>query len=274
MTYIVTGASAGIGKSTAAQLARTGAPVLLLCRSEARAQRAVDDIKRATGNDGVEFLLLDLGDYASIRACADRILQRHQRIDALINNGGTGSTRGGVTKDGFELCFGTNHLGHFLLTHLLLDRLVASAPSRIVTVTSKAHEWVKSIDWEAVVRPTQSETGFKEYQVSKLANLLFTRALAERLQGTQVTTYAVHPGLVATNALNKIPWWVRLLLAPVTISEERGARPSVRCATDPALAGVSGCYYAGLKEKAPARHAQERSLADELWSRSAGWVGL
>ncbi|MET0591597.1 MAG: SDR family NAD(P)-dependent oxidoreductase, partial [Polyangiaceae bacterium] len=186
---LVTGANAGIGRTTAIELARRGARVFLAGRSEEKTRPVVEEVARAAPNAKHEFLQLDLGDLASVRRCAEDFLRRDLPLGLLINNAGIAGQRG-ITTSGFELAFGTNHVGHFLFTSLLLDRIKQSAPARIVTVASRAHYRVNGIDFEAVRRPTRTVAGLHEYGVSKLANVLFSAELARRLEGTKVTTYS------------------------------------------------------------------------------------
>jgi dehydrogenase/reductase SDR family protein 13 len=273
-TFIITGANTGIGKITARELARAGAHVILACRSEAKTAAVIDEIRRDTGNAHVEYLHLDLGDLASVRACAEAILARNVPIHGLINNAGLAGARG-LTKDGFELTWGTNHLGHYLFTRLLLDRLKQAGHARIVNVASASHYQAKGIDWSVMNQPTRSTTGMREYAVSKLSNVLFTKELARRLEGTGVTTYAVHPGVVATDVWRKVPGPLRWVIKKFMISPEEGAQASLRCATDPELAAQTGRYYdVGGKEKEPNRVANDVELARTLWTKSAEWTGL
>lgn len=272
--FIVTGANTGIGKVTAKELARAGARVILACRSEAKTQPVLDEIRREVANAKVEFIHLDLGDLTSVRQCAEALLARGEPIHGLINNAGLAGKRG-VTKDGFELTWGTNHLGHYLFTRLLLDRIKQAGQARIVNVSSKSHYAAKGIDWAAMREPTQSPTGLREYEVSKLANVLFTKELARRLEGTGVTTYAVHPGVVATDVWRQVPAPVRFLIKLFMISPEKGAEASLRCATDPALTSVTGRYYdVGGKEREPNPVANDVELQKLLWTKSAEWTGL
>jgi retinol dehydrogenase-12 len=272
--FIVTGANTGIGKVTAKELARAGARVVLACRSEAKTQPVLDEIRRDVPTAKVEFIHLDLSDLASVRACADALLARNEPIHGLVNNAGLAGKRG-VTKDGFELTWGTNHLGHYLFTRLLLDRLKQAGSARIVNVSSKSHYEAKGIDWAAMREPTKSPTGLREYEVSKLANVLFTKELARRLEGTGVTTYAVHPGVVATDVWRQVPAPVRFLMKLFMISPEKGAQASLRCATDPALTHQSGKYYdVGGTEREPNPVANDVELARTLWDKSAEWTGL
>lgn len=180
-TFIITGANTGIGKITARELAKRGDHVILACRSRDKTQPVIDAIKQETGNDKIEFVQLDLGDLASVRTCAEELLARNVPFDGLINNAGLAGQRG-KTKDGFELTFGTNHLGHYLFTRMLLPRLQAAGEARIVNVSSKSHYAAKGIDWAALQESTKTVTALKEYEVSKLANVLFTKELARRLE--------------------------------------------------------------------------------------------
>jgi NAD(P)-dependent dehydrogenase (short-subunit alcohol dehydrogenase family) len=270
--FIVTGANTGIGRVAAGELARRGAHVFLASRSEARTKPAVDEIRRGTGNDRVEFLSLDLADPASVRAAAAAFLSRELPLHGLVNNAGLAGQRG-LTRDGFELTFGTNHLGPFLFTLLLLERLKQSAPSRIVNVASRAHFGAKGIDWEALRRPAASAAGLGEYSVSKLANVLFAKELARRLEGAGVTAYALHPGVVATDIWRKLPWGLRHLAKLFMISPEQGARTTLHCAASPDAAAESGLYYDQCKVLHSSRIAQDPDLAAELWRRSVEWTG-
>ena len=170
-TFLITGANTGIGKETARALAARGARLYLACRSEPAGRQAIEEIADQTGNRALELLALDLGDLDSVRRCAEAFLATGEPLHVLINNAGVAGSRG-MTASGFERMFGTNHVGPFLFTGLLLDRLRSSAPARIVTVASAAHYNATGIDWNAVRRPTRSFTGMREYSVSKLANVL------------------------------------------------------------------------------------------------------
>jgi retinol dehydrogenase 12 len=273
-TFIVTGANTGIGKITAKELAKQGHHVILACRSKDKTLAVLEEIRREVPNANVEFVALDLGDLASVRACAQALLDRKTPIHGLINNAGLAGARG-KTKDGFEIQFGTNHLGHYLFTRLLLDRIIESGPARIVNVSSASHYRAKGIAWDALQQPTRTVTAMHEYEVSKLANVLFSKELARRLAGTAVTTYAVHPGVVATDVWRKVPSPVRWVMKKFMITPEEGAQSSLRCATDPALAKETGKYYdVGGKEKRPSRLSDDTELANTLWTKSAEWTGL
>ena len=269
-TVMVTGANTGIGKATAEELARRGASVYVTARSPEKGEAAVASIKAAAGSDSVFFLALDLADLPSVRSCADSFLARGEPLHVLVNNAGVAGTRG-LTRQGFELMFGVNHLGHFLLASALLDRLTSSAPARVVTVASDAHYQARGIDWEAVRRPARGITGLGEYAVSKLANVLFSQELARRTAGTGVTTYALHPGVVASDIWRRVPWPVRPLITRRMLSVDQGAATSLYCATSPEVASQSGLFY----EKCAPRSASQVAtpeLAAELWQRSEAWT--
>jgi retinol dehydrogenase 12 len=271
--FIITGANSGIGKITATELARRGAHVIMANRSRAKSQPVIDEILKETGQTP-DLVELDLSDLASVRKAAAEILAKNIPIHGLINNAGLAGQRG-ATKDGFELTFGTNHLGHYLFTRLLLDRIKQTKGARIVNVSSKSHYDAKKIDWDVLHEPTHTTTGLREYSVSKLSNVLFTKELARRLEGSGVTTYAVHPGVVATDVWRKVPGPVRWVMKKFMITPEQGAHSSLRTATDPELASETGRYYdADGKEKRPSALADDTELATQLWTRSAEWTGL
>jgi NAD(P)-dependent dehydrogenase (short-subunit alcohol dehydrogenase family) len=269
---LITGASTGIGRVTALELARGGAHVFLACRSAERTQAVLDEIRAAAPRVQAEFLPLDLADFDSVRTCADLFLARGLPLHVLINNAGVAGTRG-LSASGFEAAFGINHMGHFLLTQLLLERLQRSAPARIVTVASRAHRYVRGIDWQAVRQPTRSLTRIREYAASKLANVLFSAELGRRLAGSGVSTHAVHPGVVASDIWRQLPWPLRPLITLRGMSNEAGALTTLHCATSPAVAGDTGLYYSLCKATAPSRAGQDRALAAELWRRSEDWIG-
>ncbi len=210
----------------------------------------MDEIVTQTGNSAIEFLSLDLGDLASVRACANEFLRTAGPLHVLINNAGLAAQRG-MTESGFELAFGTNYVGPFLLTALLLDRLRDSAPARIVNVSSIGHYRAPGIDYDAVRQPTQSRTGLPEYSVSKLGNVLHAQELARRLQRDRVTTYSLHPGAVATEVWRRVPWPVRPLIKLRMRSPAEGAKTSLYCATSPEVAAESGHYYDDCRRTEP-----------------------
>jgi dehydrogenase/reductase SDR family protein 13 len=268
---LITGASSGIGRVTAEELAARGYKVFLACRSEEKTRPVIDAIVKRTGDaDRAVFLPLDLGDLNSVRACAQNFLARGLPLHVLINNAGLAGRRG-MTASGFELTFGVCHVGHFLLTQLLMDRLKASAPARIVNVSSKAHLSAKTVDFDLVRQPTVG-AGLREYGQSKLANLLFTKELARRLQGTRVTSYALHPGVVATDIWRGLPAPITWLIKRFMLSEAEGAETTLYCTTDPSVANDSGYIY-DKKHRAPySPLGDDASLAKKLWEESERWV--
>jgi NAD(P)-dependent dehydrogenase (short-subunit alcohol dehydrogenase family) len=271
-TFLITGGNTGIGLATARALAARGGRIYLACRSRAKGEAAAAALAAETSHDQVAFLPLDLADLASVRRCAAGFLARDEPLHVLVNNAGVAGHRG-LTRDGFELQFGVNHLGHFLLTTLLLDRLAASAPARVVTVASDAHYNATGIDYEAVRRRTAHVTAMPEYSVSKLANVLFSQELARRTAGRGITTYALHPGVVASDIWRRVPWPVRPLITRRMLTTEQGAATSVYCATSPGLAGVTGRFYINSREAEPNRAATPE-LAQTLWERSEAWAAL
>jgi NAD(P)-dependent dehydrogenase (short-subunit alcohol dehydrogenase family) len=267
---VVTGANTGIGRATAEELARRGWRVYVASRSASKGEAAVGAIRAATGNESVCFLALDLADLESVRACAAAFLARGEPLHVLINNAGVGGAHG-LTRQGFEMTFGVNHLGHFALTNALLGCLTDSAPSRIVNVSSDAHYNAKGIDFEALRRPARNVTALHEYAVSKLCNVLFTQELARRLTGTGVTSYALHPGVVASDIWRRVPWPVRPLITRRMLSVTEGAATSLYCASSPDVAQASGRFYDKCAEREPSPVATPE-LAAELWQRSEAWT--
>jgi retinol dehydrogenase 12 len=269
-TVVVTGANTGIGKATALALARQGWRVYVAARSEAKGSAAVAAIQAASGSSSVFFLALDLADLESVRSGAEAFLARGESLHVLVNNAGVAGVRG-LTRQGFELMFGVNHLGHFALMQLLLGRLVDSAPARVVTVASDAHYNARGIDYKALRRPARGITGLHEYAVSKLCNVLFSQELARRTAGTGVTTYALHPGVVASDVWRRVPWPVRPLITRRMLSVDEGAATSLYCATSPEVASESGLFYEKCAPR-PASRVATPELAAELWQRSEAWT--
>jgi retinol dehydrogenase 12 len=269
-TFLVTGGNTGIGRATAAGLADRGGRVWIAARSRAKGEAAVAGIKASTGNEAVWFLPLDLADLDSVRACASAFLALGEPLHVLVNNAGVVRARG-LTKQGFELMFGVNHLGHFALTNALLGCLTASAPARVVTVSSDSHYSARGIDFEALRRPERGITGLHGYAVSKLCNVLFSQELARRTADTGVTTYALHPGVVASDIWRRVPWPVRPLMTRRMLTVDEGAATSLYCATSPDVAQDSGKFYDKCAERTPSRVATPE-LAAELWKRSEEWT--
>ena len=270
-TYLITGGNTGIGLATATALARSGERVFITSRSPAAGEAAVTRIKAESGSGDVRLLHLDLASLSSVRACAADFLALDEPLHVLVNNAGVGGQRG-LTADGFELQFGVNHLGHFALTQLLLERLTASGPgSRIVNVASGAHYAAPGIDFDAVRQRTPTFTGQREYAVSKLCNVLFTQEQARRVTG--VNTYALHPGVVASDIWRRVPRLARPFVTRGMLTIEQGAVTSVHCATSPAVAGDSGLFYDKCAVR-PASRVATPELAELLWKHSSEWTGL
>lgn len=262
-----------MGKATAVALARMGATVVMLCRDRARGQAAVDEVngERGMGNGKAELLVGDVGSRASVRAAAEEFRRKHQRLEVLANNAGVNLGTRTLTVDGVEATFATNHLGMFQLTHLLLDVLKASAPSRIVVVSSAAHKQAKmrfdDLQFE------QKYPWNAAYAQSKLANLLFTYELARRLSGTGVTVSAVDPGVVRTS-LGSDQWIFRLVTKlPFVKRIEDGADVIVYAATAPDLERVSGKYFVGRKEAQSSAESNDPAVAKKLWEISEKMLG-
>ena len=272
-TVVITGGNSGIGKAAAEALAGAGARVVITARSEARGEEAVTEIAAAIGSDAVELVVFDLADLASVRAGAAEILERFPRIDVLVNNAGLILSDRRVTTDGYEATLQINHLGPFLLTELLTERLIASAPARIVNVASTAHNFArKGMRFDDLM----AERSYRQMEVygrSKLANILFTTELARRLAGTGVTVNCLHPGSVASGYARDgdthgfLTFGVRLI-RPFSLTPEQGARTVVYLASSPEVAEVSGAYFAKCKQKTPSANARDAEAAGRLWSVS------
>lgn len=272
-TVVITGANTGIGRAAAKQLAEhRPARLVIAARSLERTQPVIDEVKAIHPDGEVKFVALDLGDLAAVRTAADEILAMDHPIDVLMNNAGLAGVRG-QTKDGFELAWGTNHVGHYLFTEKLLPLVKKAKQGRIVIVSSRGHYRAKNgIDWSVLHEATPSVSGFPEYCVSKLANVLHANELARRLAGTSVSTYSLHPGGVASDIWKRRMGPFAILLRPFLITNEEGARTQVKCATDPALAKQSGLYWDEEKPKTASQHALDVALQDELREKSDGWV--
>ncbi len=269
---IVTGSNTGIGKETARGLARLGATVVLACRDAAKAEAARADIAGSTKNPDVVALPLDLGDFASIRAFARVVGERYGKVDLLVNNAGVTARRRGVTKDGFETTFAVNHLGTALLTLELLDLLKKGDHARIVILSSGLHYRGK-MDWNDLQFTSRKYDGITAYNQSKLANVLFTKALARRLEGTGVTVNAVHPGVVATELTRDYPRAVIVIMQLFLLTPERGAECSLHVATAPELAGVTGEYFEKSRAKPASREARDVDAQERLWKLTEDLLG-
>ena len=264
---VVTGANSGIGRVAALGLAERGATVVLVCRNEERGGPVLEEIRRS-GRGSAVLLVADLASQRQVRAAAAAFLARFDRLDVLVNNAGVAGwgTRL-VTEDGLERTFAVNHLAPFLLTALLLDRLKASAPARVVTVSSAAHRNY-ALDFDDL-QGERRYSAFGAYSRSKLANILFTNELARRLEGSGVTANCLHPGVVATGIFRNLPRWMRMVFVrPLALSPEKGADTMLYLAAAPEVAGVSGHYFVRRKARRPSRAARDDAAARRLWAAS------
>ncbi len=271
---LVTGASAGIGLYTALELVRAGFCVIMAGRDGARTEQARRTVVERSGSTLVETALADFASLAAVRGLAERVLATHDRLDLLVNNAGLMAPRFQLSEDGYELTIAVNHLAPFLLTNLLLDRLRASAPARIVTVASQAHRGAR-LD-PATLAGTQDWSPLKAYGRSKLCNILFTRALARRLDGSGVVATCLHPGVIATaigdNAgLAGFGW---RLIKPFLITPAKGATTSLFLATVADPAPFHGAYVINRRVARPDPAALDDDLAERVWAESARLVGL
>lgn len=268
-TVLITGATAGIGRETALGVAKRGAHVVLIGRNPEKTKRVAEELRAATGNQQIDFLLADLSLLAEVRKVAAAFLERFGTLHVLINNVGAINLKREVTAEGHELTFVMNHLGLFLLSELLTPALQKGAPSRIINLSSDAHR-AAGLDFDDL----QSERGyssFRTYSRSKLMNILFTRELARRLADQKITVNAVHPGMVASEFINKPGVLGRIANTFVSIfgiSPEAGARTSVYLASSPEVEGVTGKYFVKSKARTPSREAQDDAAARRLWEVS------
>jgi len=276
-TILITGATSGIGLAAAGALAERGARTVMIGRDPARTQAAAAAVRARRPGAEVAHLLCDFSSQADIRRLGAEVHAACPRLDVLVNNAGGVHKVRRETVDGTEATFAVNHLGYFLLTNLLLDLLVASAPARVVTVASVGHRQ-GTLDFDDLGFARGGYRIMRAYARSKLANVLFAAELARRLAGTGVTSNSLHPGAVATNIWSGAPAWAKPLILvffrPFFIGPEAGGERIVQLAADPALAGVTGKYFERGRAVAPAPLAQDEALAKKLWRTSAEMVGL
>ncbi|XP_013882973.1 dehydrogenase/reductase SDR family member 13 [Austrofundulus limnaeus] len=280
-TVIVTGSNTGIGKTTAIDLAKRGARVILACRCKQRGETALQEVRNESGSNQVVFMQLDLGSLKSVRSFAETFLKSEPRLDILINNAGI--CMQGQTEDGFGLMFGVNHLGHFLLTNLLLDRLKECGPSRIVNVSSMAHNFGK-IDFDCLNSHktlgfgTSSYRVFQVYCDSKLCNVLFNHELAKRLQGTSVTCYTLHPGAISSDLGRNTSSVLHVVLKPVTTfffkNTIQGCQTTLHCALQEGIEHLSGRYFSNCTVRELYAKAKDDAAAKKLWEISERFCGL
>lgn len=267
---VVTGGNSGIGKWTAIGLAKAGHEVVITSRNPSRGEAALSEIKERAGTDAVRCMELDLASFASIRTFSKHLLEAHPSVKVLVNNAGLVLTERNETEEGFEVMFGVNHVGHQLLTELLLPALREAKPARIVVVASDAHKGARQgLDFDDL-QGKQRFSGFANYSKSKLANIYFTRELAPRLEEDGITVNAVHPGVVRTgfgkdgDAKGWFSWAMKLA-SPFMLNEEQGAATSVYLATSDDVEGKTGGYYARCKPASLSRAAQDDAAAKRLW---------
>lgn len=279
---LVTGANVGIGMETARGLAQLGATVWMCSRDVAKGEAAAAEVRRSAGHERVRVLRLDLASAAGVRRATEEFLGASPRLDVLVNNAGLILSERRLTEDGFEMTFGVNHLGHFLWTTLLLERMLATAtaarPARIVNLSSDAHRMSRGLPWDDL-RRDRGYASWGVYGDSKLANILFSRALARRLAGRHVTANAVHPGVVATSFAGDgdTGWfgrWLMPLARPFLLTPAQGAATSLHVATAPETATVSGRYFAKSRESTPTKYALDDAEAERLWAESERMLGL
>lgn len=272
---IVTGANSGMGLATTIELAKMGAHVIMACRSQSRGAAALQEAQQESNGSRIELMTLDLGNFDSIRAFASDFKAKYDRLDVLVNNAGVVALKRELTKDGYEAMLGVNHLGHFLLTNELLEHLQHARQGRVVNVSSGAHK-VGKVHFDD---PNLSR-GFnvaKGYAQSKLANILFTKELARRLQPTRVTVNALHPGAVSTSiGVNRDTGFgkaVHKLLRPFFLTPLEGARTAIYLASSPEVEHVTGEYYIKCKPAKISERAKDPKLASSLWEWSEEQVG-
>ena len=271
---VITGANTGIGKICAKDLSRRGAKVVILCRSAERGEAAAEEIRKETGGE-VVFHKMDLASLSSVRQCAEQLENTLERIDILLNNAGVMMCPESRTEDGFEMQIGTNHFGHFLLTNLLMPLIKRAAPgARIVNVSSLAHE-MGEIYWDDINFEKSPYNTIKAYQQSKLANVLFTKELARKGEGSGVTAYALHPGVINTelgrhikDVYGVVVFYMMRAFSPLLKTPVAGAQTSLYCCLEESIAEHSGRYYSDCREKTPSARARNVEDAKRLWEIS------
>ncbi|KAM8733989.1 retinol dehydrogenase 13 isoform 1-T2 [Acanthopagrus schlegelii] len=279
-TVLITGANTGIGKETSRDLARRGARVVMACRDLTRAEQAAEEIRQSTGNGNVVIRHLDLASIYSVRQFAKDFLDSEDRLDILINNAGVMMCPRWLTEDGFETQLAVNHLGHFLLTNLLLPKLKSSSPSRVVTVSSIAHRGGRIV-LDDLFFSRRSYSSLESYRQSKLANVLFSRELARRLRGSGVSAFSLHPGVIRTELGRHVQGWFPLMGALLSLpslllmkTPTQGSQTTLYCALTPGLEERSGRYFSDCAEKEAAPEGRDDEVARRLWEESARLVGL
>ncbi len=276
-TALITGGTGGIGMATASGLAALGAHVGIVGRNRERAEAAAEQIRHTTGSDEVDAFVADLSSRRQVRALAAEVQESYARLDVLVNNVGGYWGHRHLTEDGLELTLALNHLAPFLLTNLLLDRMVARGRARIVTVSSSAQA-LGRIDFDDLQQATGPYSGQRAYNQSKLANVLFTYELARRLSGTEVTATVVHPGVTrtafGTEDQSMTLRTMTVMLRPWARSPERGADTVIYLASSPEVEGITGAYFADRRPRRSSKASQDRATASRLWQASAELTGV
>ena len=281
-TVIITGANSGIGKESAIALAKMGAHIVMACRDTVHGKEqhvldAMEDIKRLVPEAKLSFIPLDLACFDSIRKFAEKFIKQYKTLDVLLNNAGLVSLERAQTADGYELTMGTNHLGPFLLTNLLLDILKNTPASRIVNVSSRAHTKGKITFEDNAIKTRRPFNGLTTYADSKLANIYFTQELAKRLEGTDTTVNALHPGGVASNIWPDSKGLIGMIRRHVIKNmktPEKGARTSIYLCSSPDVENVTGKYFYKKKPLAPHKRCKDKDIQNKLWQVSESLTGL
>ncbi len=276
---MITGATSGIGKAAALELAGRGASVVIVCRNRAKGERTAMEIEQATPGASATVVEADLADLASVRTAAQELRDRCDRIDVLVNNAGVHAVAPRMTTDGFDQMLASNYLGPFLLTNLVLDRVTAAPRARVIVVASEAHRLAGRLDPEHFedLGDYGQLRSFRAYGRTKLLDILFAEELARRLAGTGIAANSLDPGTVATNLYGQMGASRAVARIPIVRTPEQGARMTVRLASDPTLAGVSGRYFTsfpGLGLLPPARARRNADLKRRIWERTAALVEL
>jgi retinol dehydrogenase 12 len=271
-TIIITGSTSGIGKATALELARQGATLVLPVRNIAKGNALKEEIMQKTGNPRVEIFQCDLSSFQSVRNFASAFLSKYNKLNILINNAGLWESKHKRSADGIELTWAVNYLAPFLLTHLLLDIMKESAPARIINVSSEAHR-TGTINFNNM-EGNKRWNSFRAYGQSKLANILFTRKLAELLIHDNITVNCLHPGVVATRLFNWLPGFVVKLASLFMLTPEKGAQTTIYLATSPGVEHITGEYFVRNKIKKTSKEGNDTYLADRLWEVSMKMTGL
>jgi NAD(P)-dependent dehydrogenase (short-subunit alcohol dehydrogenase family) len=272
---LITGANSGIGKATAIKLATMGANMVMLCRNKEKGETARQDIIQTSGNKNIALILIDLADLGSVRKAAEEINAKYDHIDVLINNAGGYFEKRKTSKDGYEYTFAMNHLGHFLLTNLLLDELKAAVNARIINLSSDIHKQ-GHINFDDLMTEKKYK-GFNVYSHAKLANILFTNELARRLHDTYITVNTLHPGMVRTNFTADASMFIKfmmIIMGRFLKSPEKGAETSVYLASSEEVDEISGKYFVNRKEKKSSPESYSEEVAKKLWDVSCELTGL